>query len=85
MIEGGSGWMNVLIVMANVYPTLYVVGPVQAVVDGIMLSHYAVTANEKSFLNANNCSTLYQSQLLADDAGFNSGNLLIGLCIAFSW
>ena len=78
VLEGESGWMNFVIAITNVIPTLYIGGPIKAVVDSSKLSMYAASTTEKSFLAKNNYSTLYPSQVKANDIGYNSGNRLIG-------
>ncbi len=71
--------MNVAIVGVNVDPKQYVLTLVQAIVDGGRLQMFARTAGEMSLLAASSIETLYSPFYAADDAGYNSGNLLIGL------
>jgi hypothetical protein len=40
-----------------------------------------VSADEKLFFANNNVSTVYSPLLVAEDSGYNSGNLLLGLMI----
>lgn len=71
--------MNVAIVGVNVDPKQYALTLVQAVVDGGQLRMFARTADEVSLLTTSSVKTLYAPFFTADDAGYNSGNLLIGL------
>ena len=71
--------MNVAIAGVNVDPKQYALTLVQAIVDGGQLRMFARTADEMSLLAASSIKTLYSPFFAADDAGYNSGNLLIGL------
>jgi hypothetical protein len=78
--------MNVKTVSSGVDANAYLLDPVRSVVDGHRLALFAVSADEKLFFANNNVSTVYAPLLVAEDSGYNSGNLLLGLLIfIFIW
>jgi len=71
----------VTMIAVNVGPTDYLLSITKAAVDGGMLPKYTITSDEASYFAHNVVKTLSTPIWTADDAGYNSGNLLIGLLI----
>ena len=79
MIEKGPGWLHVIIVALNVGPTDYLLSVTKTAVDSGGLLRFANSSAEQAYFASNTVLTLFTPIWTADDAGYNSGNLLIGL------
>ena len=75
--------MNVAVVSQNINTKHHSLILVQAVVDGGQLLMFVNTTDEMSMFKTNSVKTLYAPFFVADDNGYNSGNLLIGLLSRF--
>ena len=78
MIESGERWWHVKALTSDLDPEYYLVALVRAVVDGGRLSLFARTAEEMALFATSNVTTLVAPSFVIGDAGYNSGNLLIG-------
>ena len=83
-IEYGLGWINVIVVVGGVDPSLYLLAGLRAIVDEGHLPSFAETNEELLFFTANNASTLSNATFGVDYAGYNSGNYLLGLMSLWS-
>lgn len=81
MIEAGSGWMSVHTVASNVPGNVLYLTPVVNIVNNGLLATFGVGAAEALFFARNNVSLSYTPYLVADAAGYNSGERFSGkLC-----
>ncbi len=82
VIEGGVGWINILIVATNVLPGAYLMLPIRSIIlDGTFGPRFATTPAEIALFSRNNFSTAYPPVLLSEQTGYNSGNRLQGLLL----
>ena len=78
MIESGERWWHVKASSSDVDPKYYILTLVRAVVDDGRLPVFARTAEEMALFATSNVTTLIAPTFVVGDAGYNSGNLLIG-------
>ena len=79
VIEGGVGWINILIVATNVLPGAYLMLPIRMTILASTFGPlFANTPAEIHLFTRNNFSTVYPPVLLSENTGYNDGNLLLG-------
>lgn len=78
MIEAGHRWMSVQAVTTDVSSETSYLTQVESIVQHGELAQYAVGATEVAFFESNDVSLSYPPLLVAEDAGYNSGNAFTG-------
>ena len=68
-----------ILVGVNVGPTDYLLAVTRAAVDSGKLLTFVNSSTEQAYFASNKVLTLFTPIWTADDAGYNSGNLLIGM------
>jgi len=78
VIESGERWWHVKALTSDLDPKYYMLALVRAVVDDGRLPVFARTAEEMALFATSNVTTLAAPRYIVCNAGYNSGNLLIG-------